>query len=88
MVESSPKIFETQSVDLASFLILEEIKFLGCRRADENPNVVVLQFDDSRGSCLDLERVFIGSDFKKYRDVNKWLLSKIHQALKNLPFKS
>lgn len=80
------QIFETQNVDLASYLILEGIKFKGCKRDVVNPNVVVLEFLDERGTCLDLERVFIHSEYKKYRDINKWLLSKIHIALRDLPF--
>lgn len=76
------RIFETQNVDLASFLLLEGIKFLGCVRSYDNPNVVILQFEDVKGSCLDLERVFLSSDFKKYRDMNKWLLGKIHATLR------
>lgn len=79
-------VFETQNVDLASFLILEGIKFTECKRAAANPNVVVLQFLDERQNCLDLERVFINSDYKKYRDINKWLLGKIHSALRDLPY--
>lgn len=75
-------IFETQNVDLASFLILEGIKFTGCRRADDQPHVVVLCFDDARQSCLDLERVFLSSEYKKYRDINKWLLQQIHKTLR------
>lgn len=75
--------YETQNVDLASYLILEGIKFKGCKRDQSNPNVVILEFFDEHGKCLDLERVFINSDFKKYRDINKWLLSKIHAALRN-----
>lgn len=79
-------VFETQNVDLASFLILEGIKFTGCKRSEINPNVMVLCFADERTNCLDLERVFLSSDFKKYRDINKWLLGKIHHALRDLPF--
>ena len=86
-MDTEAPVFETQSVDLASFFILEGIKFLGCKRSETNPNVVVLQFSDDLGKCLDLERVFINSDFKKYRDINKWLLGKIHGALRDLPFK-
>lgn len=86
MLNKDPLIFETQSVDLATYLILEGVKFLGCKRAVVNPNVVVLQFQDDHKNCLDLERVFINSDFKRYRDVNKWLLGKIHSALRDLPF--
>ena len=76
-------IFETQNVDLASFLLLEGVKFLGCKRSDSTPNVVVLMFADERQNCLDLERVFLGSDYKRYRDINKWLLQRIHQTLRS-----
>lgn len=78
-------VYETQNVDFASFLMLEGIKFLGCKRSEFHTNVVVLCFDDAKQSCIDLERVFIHSDYKKYRDINKWLLSKIHGALRDLP---
>jgi hypothetical protein len=75
--------FETQNVDLASFLILQGIKFLGCRVSEVNSRVVVLQFLDERQNCLDLERIFLSSEFKKYRDINKWLLAKIHEAMRS-----
>lgn len=77
--------YETQNVDLATFLIMEGLKFTGCTRSVAQPNVVLLCFDDEKQNCHDLERVFMSSDFKKYRDINKWLLSKIHIALRNLP---
>jgi hypothetical protein len=76
-------IFRTQNVDLASFLILEGIKFLGCERSEMNPNVIVFTFADERQTCLDLDRVFLSSEFKKYRDINKWLLQRVHQTLRN-----
>ena len=86
---TAPKVvFETQSVDFATFLMLEGIKFLGCRRHPIDSHVVVLLFEDNLGKCSDLERVFFNSDFKKYRDLNKWLLGKIHAALRDLPIKS
>lgn len=77
------KIFRTQSVDLGAFLVLEGIKFLGCEPSDDNPRIMVLAFDDHKQSCVDLERVWLNSEYKKYRDINKWLLSKVHQALKS-----
>lgn len=80
-------VFETQNVDFASFLMMEGIKFLGCKRSETTSNVVVLRFSDDRLTCIDLERVFINSEFKKYRDINKWLLGKIHSALRDLPHK-
>jgi hypothetical protein len=81
-MSSDSKIFTTQNVDLATFLVMEGIKFLGCKISGNNAKVVVLSFDDVRQNCLDLERVFMSSDFKKYRDINKWLLGKIHDALR------
>lgn len=79
---SEARIFETQNVDLASFLILEGIKLLECKKSDHNNKVVVMRFLDSKQNCLDLERVFLSSDYKRFRDINKYLLSKIHQVIR------
>lgn len=76
------RIYETTNVDLASFLVLEGIKLLECKVKEGHRRVVVLRFLDDKQNCLDLERVYLGSDFKKYRDINKWLLSKIHETLR------
>jgi len=75
-------VFRTQNVDLATFLMLEGIEFLGCQRSDKNGKVVILSFADPLGKCRDLERIYISSDFKRYRDFHKWLLSKIHETLR------
>ena len=75
-------IFETRSVDLATYLVYEGIELLECVKLENRPNVVVMRFSDSRGSCRDLERIYINSEFKKFRDLNKWLLSKIHEELR------
>ena len=75
-------IFETTSVDLAAFLMLEDVKLLECKVIDKRKNIVILRFLDSKQNCLDLERVFLSSDFKKYRDINKWLLKKIHETIR------
>lgn len=75
-------VFETQSVDLATFLMLEGVEFLGCQRSDKKRNVVILRFSDPANKCLDLERIYISSDFKRYRDFHKWLLGKIHEKLR------
>lgn len=75
-------IFETQDADFAAFLLMEDIKLLGLRRSEENPNIVVLLFHDEKQNCLDLERVWLNSEHKKYRDWNKWVLAKIHKTLR------
>lgn len=77
------RIFETQNVDLATFLMLMGIKLLEVKRSDSNSKVIVLRFLDDKQNCLDLERVYLNSDFKKFRDINKYLLQKIHEALRS-----
>lgn len=73
--------YETQNVDLATFLIFNEIKLLECY-LEPNTKVVTFEFLDEKRNCLDLERIFLNSDFKRFRDINKWLLKKVHQLLK------
>ena len=82
MKAQEANIFETQNVDLASFLMLEGVEFLECKRSLTNRRVVILRFLDSHQNCLDLERVFLNSDFKKFRDINKYLLARIHEKLR------
>lgn len=77
-----PLIFETQNVDLATFLMLEGIKLLECKRSEVNRRIVVLRFLDEKSNCLDLERVYLNSKYKQFRDINKYLLSKIHETLR------
>lgn len=76
------RIFETQNVDLATFLIHEGIKLLELKRSEKQQKVVVFRFLDEKQNCLDLERVYLGSEFKKFRDINKYLLGKVHDALR------
>ncbi|MCG3175376.1 MAG: hypothetical protein MOGMAGMI_00305 [Candidatus Omnitrophica bacterium] len=72
-------IFETSSLDLAAFLVLEDIKLL---ELTIKGKIVYFRFLDERSQCLDLERVFLSSTYKKYRDINKWLLKRVHEELK------
>lgn len=76
-------IYETQNVDLATYLVFEGIKFIECRLMDPNKNIVQMRFLDEKQNCLDLERVFLNSEFKRFRDINKYILKMIHQAIKN-----
>lgn len=76
------RIYETSNVDLATYLVFEGIKLLECAKKSGNSNIVLMRFLDDKGQCLDLERVFINSDYKKFRDVNKWLLKKVHSTLR------
>ena len=76
-------IFETQNVDLGTFLMVEGIKLLECIKSPNNPRVVVLRFLDEKYNCVDLERVYLNSPFKTFRDTNKYLLAKIHEVLRS-----
>jgi Domain of unknown function (DUF5659) len=78
-----PRIFETQNVDLASYLMLEGIKLLECKKSEANKKVVILRFLDEKENCLDLERIWLNSPFKQYRDINKYLLSKVHETVRS-----
>jgi len=71
-------IFETFDVDLASYLLMEDIELLGFELADPVKGKVIIRFKDPNGKCLDLERIFVNSDYKKYRNLNKYLLRQIH----------
>lgn len=78
------RVFETKNVDLAAFLMFEGIKFLECRvDRGSGKELVVMRFLDDRQNCLDLEQVFMRSDFKKYRDLTKFLLKEVHNKLRS-----
>jgi len=86
MVESrDPSIFETPNLDLGAFLMLEGIKYVGCRITmdphREEPKAV-LKFLDEKMNCRDLERLFMVSREKRYREINKFLLKDIHSEIK------
>lgn len=82
MSNSTENVFETQNVDVATYLMLEEIKLIECCRSVHNPNVVVFRFNNEKKNCLDLERSYLSSVYKKFRDINKYLLSKVHETLR------
>lgn len=74
--------FKTQNADFAAFLILEGIPFLRCEINPVSSKAVLIVFDNAKQNCLDLERVFLSSEAKRYRDVHKWLLQRIHETLR------
>jgi hypothetical protein len=76
-------VFETTNVDLAAYLMLEGIKYLECRNDKSmGKDLVILRFLDDKQNCLDLERVFMGSQMKRYRDLTKYLLKEVHGKLR------
>ncbi len=81
-MNQEPRIFETSNADLATFLLKEDIQLLEIVRSNTNQNIVIIRFIDAKRNCLDLERVYLNSEFKKFRDLNKYLLGKIHETLR------
>lgn len=83
MSQRSNKIFETHDVDLGTFLQLHDVPYLDCR-VESDPKTrrvrAVLRFLDEKQNARDLERLFLTSDFKKFRDINKFLLKEVHKA--------
>lgn len=75
------KEFYTTNLDLAAFLLLEGEDFIGLINHPTKTNVIKMGFKDPIGRCLDLERVFINSQYKKYREYHRWLLQKIHTRI-------
>lgn len=74
------RVFETQNAGLASFLILHDVKLIEFKKDEVKPHIIKMRFLDEKQNCLDLERVFINSEFKKYIDVYKYLLTKVHET--------
>ncbi len=77
------RIYETQNTDLATFLMLEGVKLLECRKSEKSKNVIVMRFLDDRQNCLDLEHAYLNSNYKKFRDINKYLLMKVKETLRS-----
>lgn len=80
MLVGKAKLFKTTDADLAAFLMLEGIKFIGAIPTPGNDRLITLQFLDEHENCLDLERVYLHSEFKKFRDLNKYVLKKVHEV--------
>ena len=53
------RIFTTTNVDLATFLVIEEIKLLEVAVHDAKRKIIAFRFFDEKLNCLDLEKVFI-----------------------------
>ncbi len=75
-------LFKTYSTDLAAFLLLQEIELSHMARSPSKPDSVEIYFKDVKKNCRDLERVFLSSSEKKYRDILKYLVKQVHLTLK------
>jgi hypothetical protein len=78
-------IYETHDCDLAAYLMFSGLKFIECEL--ENQGVkprVKLRFFDEKEIARDLERTFMSSEVKRFRDMQKYLLKQIHMTMKGL----
>lgn len=84
-MEKPSNIFTTDSPDLAAFLQLNGIKYIDCIievEPDTERSKGIMRFLDEKQNARDLERLFLTSEFKKYRDLNKFYLREVHKAVK------
>ena len=79
-------VFETSDLDLGAFLMLKGLPFIGCDMrfdAVKSKPRAKMRFIDEKGKARDLERIFMTSDEKKYRDITKYLLKEVHQSVRD-----
>ena len=78
-------VYRTDNADLATYLMYQEIEFLGCE-IDINPvtkkPVAIMMFNDAKDNARDIERLYYTSKEKRFRDLNKYMLKEIHKAVK------
>lgn len=85
------KIFETSDLDLGAYLMLEGLKYLGCRldsSVSSRKPLAVMIFLDEKTVARDLERVFMTSNERRYRDLTKYLLKEVHKKVRESNLKN
>jgi len=78
-------IFETTDLDLGAFLMLHGLEFKGSRvelTGTQQKPKAIMQFNDAKQNARDLERVFMTSSEKRFRDLNKYLLREAHRSIR------
>jgi hypothetical protein len=79
------KIFETSNVDLAAYLMLQGLEFVDCRISSEGVKgkpLATIRLLDKKQNALDLERLFMFSPEKRYREITKYLLRQVHVSIR------
>jgi len=76
--DNTKDVYKTRNSDLAAYLLFSDQELEGLVKEG---NVVYMLFSDPIGKCRDLERVFLNSECKRYRDQHRWLLTNIHNCL-------
>lgn len=77
--------FKTDNLALAPYLLNEDLKYLGVQKGigKNNKTKVFFIFEDPKDIGKDLERAFLNSREKKYRDSMHYFRSQIQKALNN-----
>ncbi len=84
--EKTPKVFETSDLDLGAYLLLHGLAYIGSRIEVDSGHrkpKAILQFEDLKQNARDLERTFVTSEEKRFRDLNKYLLREAHKAIQD-----
>ncbi|RLG45244.1 MAG: hypothetical protein DRN81_02370 [Thermoproteota archaeon] len=84
-MDDKVKVFSTYDVDLAAYLMVEGLKYIDCvldETHTQGKPRVIMRFFDEKDIARDLERSFMGSRDKHYRDFHRYLLKDIHRTLK------
>lgn len=79
-MSKEPKIYKTADTDVAAYLIYEGIKLIDLEVVEK---IIYFNFLDEKKNANDLERVYLNSTFKRFRDIHRYLLKQIHIKLKN-----
>lgn len=79
-------IFETDNLDLGAYLMQQGIRYMGCKieyDASRRRPKATMKFLDDRQNARDLERCFMTSPEKRYRDLTKYLLKEVHREVRH-----
>ena len=80
------RVFETSNLDLGAYLMLQGVKYLGCKLGQDEAKrkpLAIMRFLDEKQNARDLERLFMTSSEKRYRDLTKYLLKEVHKSIRD-----
>ena len=84
MEMENERVFETTNLDLGAYLMLHDVKYMGCRIGHDEVRgkpLAIMQFLDDKQNARDLERLFMTSSEKRHRDLTKYLLKEVHRSV-------
>lgn len=76
-------VFKTHNTDVATYLLYEGLKLEALEKDPIKITRIIFRFEDPLGKGRDLERLYIMSEFKKFKDLNKSLLDDVHAMLRS-----